>query len=121
MTATAPGVIARHGVGPDTAGSLLVAVGDNPGRLTDEGAFAHLCGSAPIEASSGKVVRHGLNRGGDRQPNNALWRIIMTRMVSHPETPRLRRPSNREGKSTREIIRCLKRAVARELFPVLAQ
>jgi transposase len=121
VTATAPQLIARHGVGPDTAGSLLVAAGDNPDRLTKEGAFAHLCGSAPIEASSGKITRHRLNRGGDRQANHALWRIVMTRMVSHPQTRAYVARRTAEGKSKREIIRCLKRAVARELFPLLVQ
>ena len=118
---TAPEMVARHGCGTDTAGALLVAGGDNPGRLRHEGAFAHLCGSAPIEASSGKVTRHRLNRGGDRQANNALWRIAMTRMVSDPETRAYVARRTAEGKSKREIIRCLKRYIARELFPLLPQ
>jgi transposase len=119
VASTAPEMVARHGAGTDTAGALLVAAGDNPGRLHHEGAYAHLCGSAPIEASSGKVVRHRLNRGGDRQANNALWRIVMTRMVSHPETRAYVARRTAEGKSKREIIRCLKRYVAREMFALL--
>ena len=121
VAATAPQMVKRHGVGTDTAGSLLVAAGDNPGRLRNEAAFAHLCGSAPIEASSGKVVRHRLNRGGDRQANHALWRIALTRMSSHPETRAYVIKRTAEGKSKRDILRCLKRAIARELFPLLTQ
>jgi len=74
------------GVGPDTAAVLLITAGDHPGRLRSEAAWAHLCAAAPIPASSGKVSRHRLNRGGDRQANHALWRIIITRMGSHPPT-----------------------------------
>jgi transposase len=79
---TAPDLLALHGVGVNTAASLLVAAGDNPERLRSESAWAHLCGVSPIEASSGKITRHRLNRGGDRQANSALWRIVMVRMVS---------------------------------------
>jgi transposase len=121
VAATAPQMVTRHGVGTDTAGSLLVAAGDNPGRLRNEAAFAHLCGSAPIEASSGKVVRHRLNRGGDRQANHALWRIAMTRMSSHPQTRAYVIKRTADGKSKRDILRCPKRAIARELFPLLTQ
>lgn len=119
VAATAPAMVARHGVGTDTAGALLVAAGDNPDRLRHEAAFAHLCGSAPIEASSGKVVRHRLNRNGDRQANHALWRIAMTRMSSHPETRAYVIKRTADGKSKRDILRCLKRAIAREMFPPL--
>jgi transposase len=119
VASTAPQMIARHGVGTDTAGALLVAAGDNPERLVHEAAFAHLCGSSPIEASSGKVTRHRLNRGGDRQANQALWRIVMVRMVSDPDTRAYVERRTKEGKSKREIMRCLKRYVARELFPLL--
>jgi transposase len=120
VTATAPELIARHGVGPETAGALLVAAGDNPERLRSEAAFAHLCGSAPIDASSGLVVRKRLNRGGDRRANEALWRIVMVRMVSDPRTRRYVERRTKERRSKREIIRCLKRYVARELYPLLA-
>jgi transposase len=120
VTATAPELIARHGVGPETAGALLVAAGDNPERLRSEAAFAHLCGSSPIDASSGLVVRKRLNRGGDRRANEALWRIVMVRMVSDPRTHRYVERRTKEGRSKREIIRCLKRYVARELYPLLA-
>ena len=121
VAATAPKMIIQHGVGTDTAGALLVAAGDNPERLRHEAAFAHLCGSSPIEASSGKVTRHRLNRGGDRQANNALWRIVIVRMSNDPDTRAYVERRTKEGKSKREIIRCLKRYVARELFPLLPQ
>ncbi len=75
-----------YGLGPDTAASLLVAAGDNPERLRSEQAWAHMCGVAPIPASSGKVTRYRLNRGGDRQANAALYRIVLSRMSSHEQT-----------------------------------
>ena len=119
VTAAAPALVARHGVGTDTAGALLVATGDNPERLVHEAAFAHLCGVSPIEASSGTVTRHRLNRGGDRRANHALWRIVMVRMVSDPDTRAYVERRTKEGRSKREIMRCLKRYVARELYPLL--
>ncbi len=82
VTATGPSLLSLFGVGIDTAAVLLVAAGDNPERLRLEAAWAHLCGVAPIEASSGKVTRHRLNRGGDRYANQALWRIVMTRIAT---------------------------------------
>jgi len=116
IAATAPALVARHGVGPETAGALLVSAGDNPDRLRSEAAFAHLCGSSPIDASSGLVVRKRLNRGGDRRANEALWRIVMVRMVSDPSTRFYVERRTKEGLSKREIIRCLKRYVAREVY-----
>jgi transposase len=118
VTARAPGLIALHGVGLDTAALLLVAAGDHPERLRSEAAWAHLCGVAPVPASSGKVTRYRLNRGGDRRANNALWRIVITRLSSRPGHPATRAYAERrtaEGKSKKEIIRCLKRYVAREV------
>ena len=94
-TARAPGLLALYGIGPHTAALLLIAAGDHPGRLRSEAAWAHLCGAAPIPASSGKTVRHRLNPGGDRQANHALWRIVFTRLGSHPAHPRLRRTPHR--------------------------
>jgi transposase len=120
VAVTAPALVARHGVGPETAGALLVSVGDNPDRLHSEAAFAHLCGASPIDASSGLVVRKRLNRGGDRRANEALWRIVMVRMVSDPHTRHYVERRTKEGLSKREIIRCLKRYVARELYPYLS-
>jgi transposase len=116
VTATAPALVAVHGVGVDTAAALLVAAGDNPDRLRSEAAWAHLCGVAPIEASSGKVTRHRLNRGGDRQANAALWRIVITRMSSDPRTRAYVARRVEEGRSKGEIIRILKRYVAREVY-----
>ena len=86
VTARAPGLLALHGVGPDTAALLLIAAGDHPHRLRSEAAWAHLCAVAPIPASSGKVTRHRLNPGGNREANHALWRIVITRMSSHAPT-----------------------------------
>jgi transposase len=103
-----PGLLAMHGVGYDVAAKLLVAAGDNPDRLRSEAAFAHLCGVAPLEASSGKTRRHRLNRGGDRQANNALYRVVITRMGSHPPTKVYVARRRAEGKSTGEIVRILK-------------
>jgi len=116
VAATAPALLAVHGIGVDTAAALLVTAGDNPGRLRSEAAWAHLCGVAPIEASSGKVTRHRLNRGGDRQANAALWRIVITRMSSDPRTRDYVARRLAEGRSKSEIIRVLKRYVAREVY-----
>jgi transposase len=119
VTAHAPGLLAVYGVGPDTAAMLLVAAGDQPARLRSEAAWAHLCAVAPIPASSGKVTRHRLNPGGDRNANHALWRIVITRMSSHPPTRAYVERRGKEGLSKKEIIRCLKRYVAREVYPHL--
>ena len=119
VTQTAPALIAVPGVGTDTAASLLVAAGEDPKRLKSESAFAHLCGVAPIPASSGKVVRYRLNRQGNRDANRALY-VVATERMSRDERTRayvVRRTE--EGKSKREIIRCLKRYIAREIYGVL--
>jgi transposase len=119
VTAHAPGLLALYGVGPNTAALLLIAAGDHPERLRSEAAWAHLCAAAPIPASSGKTVRHRLNPGGDRQANHALWRIVFTRLGSHPATRAYVERRTAEGKSKKEIIRCLKRYIAREVYPHL--
>jgi len=116
VAATAPGLLALHGVGVDTAAILLVAAGDNPDRIRSEAAWAHLCGVAPIPASSGKVTRHRLNAGGNRQANHALWRIVITRMSSDPRTRAYVQRRLEEGLTKRQIIRVLKRYVARETW-----
>ena len=121
VSARAPGLLALYGVGPETAALLLVAAGDHPERLRCEAAWAHLCAVAPIPASSGKRTRHRLNRGGDRQANHALWRIVITRMSSHPPTRAYVERRSKEGLSKKEIIRCLKRYVAREVYPCLRE
>jgi transposase len=116
VTARAPGLLAVYGAGPRTVALLLIAAGDHPGRLRSEAAWAHLCGVAPIPASSGKVARHRLNPGGDRQANHALWRIVFTWLGSDPATRAYAERRTAEGKSKAEIIRCLKRYVAREVY-----
>jgi transposase len=115
-TKAAPGLRQLCGVGPEIAGALLVAAGDNPERLRSEAAFSMLCGASPIPASSGKTVRHRLNRGGNRQANTALYRIVVVRLRWHQPTRAYLARRTNEGLSKREIIRCLKRSVAREVF-----
>jgi len=116
---TAPTMLELYGVGVDTAATLLATAGDNPDRLKSERSWAHLCGVTPLPASSGKVTRHRLNRGGDRQANAALYRIVLTRMSSHEETRRYVTKRRTDGLSTPEIMRCLKRYVARQTFKQL--
>ena len=116
VKATAPSMLDLPGVGVHTAALLLVAAGDNAERITSEAAFAHLCGVAPIHASSGKTVRHRLNRGGNRLANHALWRIVFTRMSSDPRTRAYVERRTLEGRSKPEIMRVLKRYVAREVY-----
>jgi len=116
---TAPELIATYGVGPDVAGQILVTVGDNPDRLHSSAAFAHLCGVAPIPASSGKTNRHRLNRGGDRQANAALYRVAMVRLRYDTRTQAYRDRLAAEQKTNKEILRCLKRAIAREIYQAI--
>jgi transposase len=116
---TAPELSAIEGVGTDVASAVLVAAGDNPERLKDEATFAKLCGVSPLDASSGKQVRHRLNRGGDRQANSALWHIVLTRMVSDPRTRHYIERRMKDGRTKKEAIRCLKRYVAREVYTAL--
>jgi hypothetical protein len=116
ITATAPTLLGLFGVGLDVAGQLLVTAGDNPERLHGEAAFAHLCGVAPIPASSGKTTRHRLNRGGDRHANHALWRIAMGRLRYDPATQAYRDRRAAEQKTNKDIMRCLKRYIAREVY-----
>ncbi len=116
---TAPALVAVHGVGVDTAATLLVAVGQDPRRLKSEAAFAHLCGVAPIPASSGKVVRYRLNRRGNRDANRALHVVAAERMSRDERTRSYVARRTSEGKSKRETMRCLKRYIARELYGVL--
>jgi transposase len=113
---TAPGLVALVGVGTVTGAMLLVAAGDNPERLRSEAAFAHLCGVAPLEASSGRSSRHRLDRGGDRQANSALWRIVIVRSICDPRTRAYIERRVKEGCSKRDVVRSLKRYVAREVY-----
>jgi len=115
----APGLLALPGVGVANAGELLVTAGQNPERLRSEAGFAMLCGACPIPASSGKTERHRLNRGGDRQANSALHMIVVYRMRRDVRTKAYVSRRSREGLGKREIMRCLKRYVAREVYHVL--
>jgi transposase len=117
----APEMVAAHGMGTGTAAEMLVLVGDDPERIRSEAAFAKLCGACPVPASSGKTSRHRLNRGGHRQANAALHRVVVVRMRTHQSTIDYVRRRTAEGKSKREIIRCLKRFVAREIFGYLCR
>jgi transposase len=112
-------LVSLPGIGTDNAATLLVVAGDNPQRLRSEASFANLCGVAPIEASSGKVVRHRLNRGGNREANRALYMTCLARMRWDLRTQEYVARRTQEGKSKPEIIRCLKRYVAREVYRVL--
>lgn len=114
-----PRLLELNGVGPDVAGQLLVTAGQNTDRLRSEAAFAMLCGVAPIPASSGKTHRHRLNRGGDRQANAALYRIVLCRMRWDTRTQAYVDRRTAEGLSKKDIIRCLKRLIAREIYHVL--
>jgi transposase len=115
----APELVSLPGIGTDSAATLLVVAGDNPKRLKSEASFASLCGVSPIEASSGKVVRHRLNRGGNREANRALYMVCLARMRRDRRTQEYVERRTAEGKSKREIIRCLKRYIAREAYRVL--
>jgi len=120
LTPLAPTLLGLQGVGLDNASQLLVTAGDNPDRIHGEAAFAHLCGAAPIPASSGKTTgRHRLNRGGDRAANAALYRIVMCRLRWDPRTRAYVDRRTTEGLSKKEIIRCLKRYVVREVFSAI--
>ena len=119
VIATAPALLACHGVGVDTAAILMVAAGDNPERIRNEAAWATLCGVAPLEASSGKQRRHRLSRAGNRQANHALWRIVFTRMGNDSRTRDYVERRTEEGLTKPEIMRILKRYVARETYRLL--
>ena len=115
----APSLLELEGVGTENAGAVMVAVGDNPDRLRSEPSFAMICGVCPIPASSGKTQRHRLNRGGNRQANSALHMVVVCRMRTDERTRAYVARRTLEGLSKREIMRCLKRYVAREIYRVL--
>ncbi|MDQ3579741.1 MAG: IS110 family transposase [Actinomycetota bacterium] len=116
----APELVALQGVGPDVASTLLITAGDNPHRLEREQSFAAPCAASPIPATSGKTQnRHRLNRGGDRQANAALWRIALVRLSHDPCTRDYMNRRTSEGKNKTEVLRCLKRHIAREVFAAL--
>lgn len=116
---SAPHLREQFGVGPQAAAILISVAGDNPERIHSEAALAALCGVSPLQASSGKTIRHRLNRGGDRSANNALWTIAMVRMRSEPRTRAYVERRKAEGMSNKEIHRCLKRYIVRELYPLI--
>jgi transposase len=111
-----PGLLARPGIGPVCAAQLLVTAGDNPDRLHSQAAFAALCGVSPVEHSSGKTQRHRLNRGGDRAANSALWIIANNRLMHDPQTRAYAARRTATGASRKEILRLLKRYIARQVF-----
>ncbi|MHA0289309.1 IS110 family RNA-guided transposase [Mycobacterium sp. C3-094] len=115
-TALNPALRAAYGVGPDTAAQLLITAGTNSHRLRSEAAFAMLAGAAPIPASSGKTTRHRLSRGGDRAANNALHRIALVRWSHEPRTRDYVARQLAVGRSKKDVLRLLKRAIAREMF-----
>lgn len=119
LRSTAPTLLGIRGVGHEAAGALLVTAGDNPERLRSEPSFASLCGVSPLDASSGRHQRHRLNRGGDRQANCALFRVVLCRLAWDQETKAYMDRRVAEGKTKREVIRCLKRYVAREVYVAL--
>ena len=116
---TAPALVDLFGIGPDTAATHLVTAGGNPERLRSEAAFAALCGVNPIPAPSGRTNRHRLNRGGDRQANAALYRIVLVRLRYHEPTKEYMSHRTGEGMTKPEVIRCLKRYVARQAYSIL--
>lgn len=117
--AVAPAMVAAFGIGPDTAAEMLIVAGDDPGRVRSESAWARLCGVCPVPASSGKTSRYRLNRGGHRQANAALYRTVIVRLRFHQPTIDYVARRTAEGKTKAEIIRCLKRYVAREVWGYL--
>jgi transposase len=121
VTEANPGLRAAYGVGADTTAQLLITAGANPHRLHSEAAFAALCGAAPVPASSGKTTRHRLSRGGDRAANNALHRIALVRMSHHQPTKDYVQRQQALGHNRMEILRKLKRAIAREIFKLLTR
>ena len=119
LVQAAPAVLGAFGVGPDSAATFMITAGDNPGRIHSEAAFASLCGSSPVPASSGRTTRHRLDRGGDRQANAALHRVVVVRLRWHQPTRDHMSRRTAEGRTTAEVMRCLKRYVAREVFGLL--
>ena len=119
VDAVNPALVQARGIATITAAQLLITAGDNPERLRSEAAFAMLCGAAPLPASSGKTNRHRLNRGGDRAANSALHKIAIVRMATDPDTRDYVTRRTADGKTKKDILRCLKRAIAREVFHLI--
>jgi transposase len=119
VRAACPRLLDLAGVGPDIAATLLIAMGDNPHRLPSEAALAKICGVSPVDASSGRQIRHRLNRGGNRQANRALHTLVVVRLRIDPLTKAYMTRRLGQGKTKPEIMRCLKRYVVREVFAVI--
>jgi transposase len=119
LASQAPNLLAVNGVGTEAAGQILTTAGENIDRLKSEASLARLCGVAPIPASTGNTTRHRLHRGGDRDANSAIYLIVVNRLRWHEPTKRYLERRTQEGKTKKEIIRCLKRAVVRELYRAL--
>ncbi len=119
LTQLAPQLLEIAGCGTDTAAQLLITAGDNPQRVRSEAAWSMLCGVSPVPASSGRTNRHRLNRGGDRQANRALYMIAINRMRVDPATREYAERRRAQGLSTRDIVRCLKRYLARRLYTII--
>lgn len=117
----APDLMKSHGISTLTVAEMLILVGDNPERIRSEAALAKLCGVCPIPASSGKTNRMRLNRGGNRQANAALYRVAIVRMRDNDETKTYAARRTAEGKTRREIVRCIKRYIVREIFNALCR
>lgn len=117
----APDLVARNSIGRESAAQLLLAAGDNPERLWSEASFAALCGVSPVPASSSKVTRHRLNRGGDRAANSALHITAIGRLRTDPHTKAYVTRRIAEGHSKLEAIRCVKRYIAREVFGIITR
>lgn len=116
---TCPRLLDVTGVGPEIAAMMLIAMGDNPRRFGSEAAFARICGVSPVDASSGRQIRHRLNRGGNRQANRALHTVIVVRLRMDPATRAYMTRRLTEGKTKPEVMRCLKRYVVREIFAAI--
>lgn len=119
LNAHYPHLMAVYGAGTVSAAELAVTAGGNPARIRNEAAFASLCGACPIPASSGKTRRYRVNHGGDRRGNKALHRIALVRMRHEDRTRTYVERKLAEGKTKKEILRCLKRAIAREVYTAL--
>lgn len=119
VTRVNPSLLQATGIGVISAADLLITAGDNPDRINSEAAFAALCGASPIPASSGQITRHRLNRGGNRSANCALHRIAIVRLHTDPRTRAYATRKKATGKTTKDILRCLKRAIAREVYHLI--
>ena len=120
VTGQCPELLERFGIGVDTAAEILIVAGDNPERIRSEAAFAKLAGISPVPTGSGMTSgKHRINHGGHRQLNSAIYRTVIVRMQHHETTKAYIARRTAEGKSKRDIIRCLKRYVIREVYHLI--